>query len=126
MNSNFKHDHSTEEVNSGIHSHKHEHSHTHEHEHVHEHEHAHEQADTHTHMDEAIYEMTEGISKDEKTLEILLGHWVDHNKSHEESYLEWMEKAKTMNLEQTSKCIEKAVEYMKMADEMLIEAKKHM
>ena len=51
---------------------------------------------------------------------------MDHNKSHEESFIEWVEKSKAMNKMETSKYIEKAVEYMKKADEMLIEAKKHM
>ena len=56
-------------------------------------------------------------SKDEKTLKILLVHWVNHNESHEEGFREWVEKAKD---------IEKAIEYLQKANEMLIEAKKHM
>ena len=33
-------------------------------------------------------------NKDEKTLNILLVHWVNHNESHEEGFREWVEKAK--------------------------------
>lgn len=96
MNNNFEHEH--------------EHTHTHEHEHTHEHNH----------------DLTLEENKDERTLQILLDHWVDHNKSHEESFLEWVLKAKTLGKENTAQCIEKAIEYMKMADNMLVEAKKHM
>lgn len=104
MHDNIEHDHE--------HEHMHEHEHTHEHDHVHEHDHQHV--------------AVEGENKEERTLEILLSHWVDHNKSHEETFLEWTSKAKTLGKEETSKCIEKAIEYMKLADGMLIDARKHM
>ena len=35
-------------------------------------------------------------SKDEKTLKILLVHWVNHNESHEEGFREWVDKARNM------------------------------
>jgi len=100
MHDNFEHDH----------EHTHEHTHEHEHEHTHEHEH----------------DITQAGNKDERTLQILLEHWVDHNKSHEETFQEWTLKAKTLGKQQTSQCIEKAIEYMKMADDMLVEARKNM
>jgi hypothetical protein len=104
-------------------NHDHDHGHTHDHECGHTHNHTHEHTHEHTHG-VSLEEIA--CSKDEKTLDILLAHWVDHNKSHEESFIEWVEKSKAMNKMETSKYIEKAVEYMKKADEMLIEAKKHM
>ena len=65
-------------------------------------------------------------NKDEKTLNILLVHWVNHNQSHEEGFQEWVEKAKAMGKTETAQCIEKAIEYMNKANEMLVEAKKNM
>ena len=73
--------------------------------HHHDHDHVHTDCGCgcHTHEEE--------MSKDEKTLNILLVHWVNHNQSHEEGFREW---------------VEKAIEYMQKANDMLTEAKKHM
>lgn len=68
----------------------------------------------------------DNMSKDEKTLNILLVHWVNHNESHEEGFREWVSKAKEMGKEETAEYIEKAIEYMQQANNMLLEAKKHM
>lgn len=87
--------------------------------HDHEHGHAHDHAHPHSHGDS-----TE--SKDEKTLKILLLHWVNHNETHEEGFREWVDKARAIGKEETADSIEKAIEYMKQANEMFIEAKKHM
>ena len=65
-------------------------------------------------------------NKDEKTLNILLVHWVNHNESHEEGFREWVEKARAIGKEETANSIEKAIEYMQKANEMLKEAKKYM
>ncbi|MEG1408640.1 MAG: hypothetical protein RSD36_02255 [Terrisporobacter sp.] len=73
----------------------------------------------HTHVEDEM-------SKDEKTLKILLVHWVNHNESHEEGFKEWVSKAKDMKKEETAKYIEQAIEYMQKSNEMLLEAKKHM
>ncbi|AZV58443.1 zinc transporter [Clostridium sp. AWRP] len=98
--------------------------HTHEHYHdgvAHTHTHVHDDDHHHTH------EMLDGDeSKEEKTLKILLGHWVEHNKSHEEGFAEWVEKSKNMGKVETSQFIEKAIGFMKQADNMLEEAEKHM
>ena len=51
--------------------------------------------------------------KDEKMLNILLVHWINHNKSHVEGYREWIDKAKEMDKTETSKYIEKAIEALK-------------
>ena len=133
------------------HSHGHEASHTHshgddcgcghDHGHSHEEEHAHAHGDDcgcghdhddhgHSHGDDCGCgghdHATVVENKDEKTLNILLVHWVNHNQSHEESFQEWVEKAKAMGKTETATCIEKAIEYMNKANEMLMEAKKSM
>ena len=131
------------------HSHGHEAAHTHshgddcgcghDHGHSHEEEHAHAHGDDcgcghdhddhgHSHGDDCGCgghdHATVVENKDEKTLNILLVHWVNHNQSHEESFQEWVEKAKAMGKTETATCIEKAIEYMNKANEMLMEAKK--
>ena len=65
-------------------------------------------------------------NKDEKTLKILLSHWVNHNETHEEGFREWVDKARTIGKDETANNIEKAIEYMQKANEMLIKAKKNM
>lgn len=66
------------------------------------------------------------LNKEEKTLKILLDHWVEHNKSHEEGFKDWIEKSKLMGKVETAEFIQKAVAAMGKADEMLMEAKKNM
>ncbi len=92
--------------------------------HHHEHDHVHDECgcggNCHSHEEE------EEVSKDEKTLNILLVHWVNHNQSHEEGFREWVNKAKEMGKEETAEYIEKAIECMQQANEMLLEAKKNM
>ena len=65
-------------------------------------------------------------SKEEKTLKILLAHWVNHNQSHEDGFREWVDKAKNMGKDETAKSIEKAIEYLQKVNEMLLDAKKCM
>ncbi|GAA0710539.1 hypothetical protein GCM10008904_22280 [Paraclostridium ghonii] len=84
------------------------HGHDHDHDHI-------------THSGAAVAE-----NKDEKTLNILLVHWVNHNESHEEGFREWADKAREMGKEETAKNIEQAIEYLKKSNEMLLEAKKNM
>lgn len=84
------------------------HGHDHDHEHI-------------EHSGTAVAE-----NKDEKTLNILLVHWVNHNESHEEGFREWAEKAREMGKEETAKNIEQAIDYLKKSNEMLLEAKKNM
>ena len=109
------------------HDHGHEHAHTHSHGddcgcgHDHGHDHGHGDGCGCGHDHGTVAE-----NKDEKTLNILLVHWVNHNQSHEEGFQEWVEKAKAMGKTETAQCIEKAIEYMNKANEMLVEAKKNM
>lgn len=84
------------------------HGHDHDHEHI-------------EHSGAAVAE-----NKDEKTLNILLVHWVNHNESHEEGFREWAEKAREMGKEETAKNIEQAIDYLKKSNEMLLKAKKNM
>ena len=92
--------------------------------HHHDHDHVHTECGCggncgHTNIEEEI-------SKDEKTLNILLVHWLNHNESHEEGFREWVAKAKEMGKEETAEYIEKAIAHMQEANAMLLEAKKHM
>lgn len=82
---------------------------------------------THNHNHNCDHDNTDNsnLNKDEKTLKILLDHWVEHNKSHEDNFNEWVEKCKLMNKEETARYIVEATEFMEKANEMLIEAKKH-
>ncbi|NMM63418.1 hypothetical protein HBE96_12155 [Clostridium sp. P21] len=57
-------------------------------------------------------------------------HDYEHNHdkgqhSHEEGFKEWVEKAKLMGKLETAEFIQKAIEAMQKADEMLKEAKKN-
>ncbi|CEN77060.1 Uncharacterised protein [[Clostridium] sordellii] len=88
----------------------------------HGHDHEHDQEHCHSHCSGgAVAE-----NKDEKTLNILLVHWVNHNESHEEGFREWVDKARDMGKEETANNIEEAIKYLRKANEMLLEAKKNM
>ena len=91
------------------HADDHDHPYGHGHDHVHPHTHS-----------------TSIENKDEKTLNILLLHWVKHNQSHEEGFKEWVDKAKNMGKYETANNIEKAIEYLQKVNDMLMEAKKNM
>ena len=80
----------------GHHDHDHCHEHTHGdicHEHPHDHAHDHDHEHSHEESSE---------SKDEKTLKILLVHWINHNETHEEGFREWVEKARAIGKEETA------------------------
>lgn len=66
------------------------------------------------------------VDEDREKLKHLIGHWVDHNRSHEASYSEWAEKAKAMGEGQVAEYIEMAVKQMQEADEFLISARAEM
>ncbi|MGL5712715.1 MAG: hypothetical protein ACRCXT_05650 [Paraclostridium sp.] len=90
------------------------------HHHGHDHDHDHDHLDHHHAGTESME------NKDEKTLNILLVHWVKHNESHEEGFREWVDKARAMGKEETAINIEKAIEHLRQANDMLLEAKKNM
>ena len=84
---------------------------------------------THTHGNECGcggHVKEDKMAKDEKILNILLLHWINHNKSYKEGFIEWVSKAKEIDKVETAQYIEKAMECMEKVNEMLIEAKKHM
>lgn len=117
--------------NDKNHSQEHNHEHTHAHHHHHSHEHTHECCNNHDssqhdhhHSHDCCNESN--LSHDEKTLRVLLVHWINHNKSHQENFLEWSEKCDKIQKEEVGNYIKKAVEFMEQANEMLLEAKKHM
>lgn len=93
---------------------KFEHSH-HDHGH-HEHEHSHSHDTDNSKVEK----------NDEDKLAILLVHWIEHNKTHQESFEQWAQKAQGMDKTNTAEYIKKAVEYMERANEMLMEARKSM
>ncbi|CAB1262230.1 zinc transporter [Clostridium sp. WLY-B-L2] len=90
----------------------------------HTHAHCHSGEHHHIHTQDSTLEVEKG--KEEKTLKILLDHWIEHNKSHEEGFSEWVNKARSMGKIETSQYIEKAVKFMKQADDMLQKAKEYM
>lgn len=133
-----EHKHTHEHDHEHEHSHNHNHSHdgkehVHEHGHEHDHEHAHNGGHSHSHGEDhghkheckCVSVENSNLTKEEKTLKLLLNHWVEHNKSHEEGFKDWVEKSKQMGRAETSDAIKKAIEFMEKADEMLLEAQKH-
>jgi hypothetical protein len=63
-----------------------------------------------------------GDAEDLAKLKHLVGHWIEHNKSHEASYLEWASRARDLGEPTTAEFLEMAVEQMEEADAMLAEA----
>lgn len=128
MCKDLKHEHTHEHCHEHAHEHfdeehTHEHCHEHTHEHCHEHSHGDDHCHEHTHdHGECCCDGNSTLDKEEKTLKILLSHWIDHNKSHEEGFREWVEKSKKMGKAETAKYIEEAIKYMEKANEMLKEA----
>lgn len=110
------------EKNEYKYHHGHEHSHD-EGQHTHEHVHG---GHSHTHEVSADCDCKLDLNKEEETLKLLLGHWVEHNESHEEGFKEWVQKAKLMGKLETAGFIQKAVEAMQKADDMLKKAKENM
>ncbi len=84
--------------------------------------------DDHRHKDDCCGHSHKIIAenKDEKTLNVLLVHWVNHNESHEQGFREWVDKAREMGKEETANNIEQAIEYLRKANKSLLEAKKYM
>ncbi len=62
------------------------------------------------------------MEEDRKKLKHLIGHWVEHNRSHEASYSEWAVKAREMGDVPSAELIDEAVMMMKDADEFLLKA----
>lgn len=63
-----------------------------------------------------------GNDEDRAKLTHLVGHWIEHNRSHEASYTEWAQRARAFGENTTAEFIDMAVEHMKEADAMMAEA----
>jgi hypothetical protein len=66
--------------------------------------------------------MTEKNYSDIEKLQVLLTHWLEHNKSHGSEYLKWAEVSRQGGNTDTAEFIEQAVELLKKADEALEKA----
>jgi len=63
------------------------------------------------------------MDKTEKEkLEILLDHWIEHNREHAQEFAEWAEKAKSFGKIAVYENIMKAVQQMSGVDELLLKA----
>lgn len=96
----MNHDHEHSHHN---HAHKHEdnekphtHGHTHDHEHTHDHDH-----DQPGNKEELTFD---------GKLTILMGHWIDHNKSHQQTYESWADKAAGENQPETAALLKEVSE----------------
>ncbi len=58
----------------------------------------------------------------QEKLQILLPHWLEHSRSHQGEFKQWLEKARDEGLITTVASIEKALKSMKETDEALEEA----
>lgn len=106
---------------SGEHDHTHMHEHVHTHDgttHVHTHSHVHEAGHDHVHTQEELHEEDKSI----KTLAVLLDHWVEHNSSHMDGYVEWAEKARALGAGDVADEISEAVRFMKDSNDALARA----
>ena len=62
------------------------------------------------------------VDEDREKLKRLIGHWVEHNRSHEASYSEWALKAREMGDVPSADLIDEAVKLMQDADDFLVKA----
>lgn len=60
-----------------------------------------------------------------EALKVLLAHWIKHNRSHEEGFREWVEKAQEFGLPQVGEEIKKAADLLLQVEERLIEAQRN-
>lgn len=59
-------------------------------------------------------------------LEVLLDHWIEHNREHAEEFTEWAEKAKGLGQEAVHEEMTQAVKQMNRANESLLAALKRL
>ncbi len=58
----------------------------------------------------------------QEKLRILLPHWLEHNRSHQNEFQQWMDTARDEELATTVASIKKAMESMRETDKALEEA----
>lgn len=67
------------------------------------------------------------MPKDDMTkLEILLEHWIEHNREHAEEFMEWAEKAKGLGQAAVHDDMTQAVKQINKANESLLAAMEHL
>ena len=66
--------------------------------------------------------MTKKNYSDLEKLQLLLTHWLQHNKSHSSDYLKWADVARQGNHTKTAEFIEQAVDFLKKSDKSLEKA----
>ena len=66
--------------------------------------------------------MDEKQYTDTQKLQMLLDHWLQHNKCHVAEYQEWTEVARQAGLSETADLIQQAVASLKNADDALAKA----
>ena len=66
--------------------------------------------------------MTEKRYSDTEKLQMLLDHWLQHNKDHGAEYQKWAKVARQAGLSDTAELIEQAVASLKDADTALVKA----
>ncbi|MBP2030303.1 rubrerythrin [Methanohalophilus levihalophilus] len=65
--------------------------------------------------------MTEEISRDK--IQHLLGHWIEHNQSHNESFEQWAERLKEADFSEVADAILEASEKMEECTSLLEKAR---
>ena len=104
-----------------IHKHPHRHAwfiHDHSHYAEHEHEHHAESYD----INNAIKEVTGKMSDIDK-IKKLLEHWIEHNRSHRDTYKEWAGKMETLLKEEEANILKKIVEETGEIDKLFLRLK---
>ena len=66
--------------------------------------------------------MTKKNYSDLEKLQLLLTHWLQHNKSHSLDYLKWADVARQGNHTKTAEFIEQAADFLKKSDKSLEKA----
>ena len=97
------------------HSHAHSHNHDQEHSHSHDHAHEHSHGHNHSHSQELTLE---------QKFEKLLGHWIDHNDSHKDTFVTWAHRAKDGGIDEIALNLEKAGQLSREVTKQLKEAQK--
>ena len=59
-------------------------------------------------------------------LEVLLDHWIEHNREHAEEFTEWADRAKSLGQEAVHEEMTQAVKQMNGANESLLAALKRL
>ena len=96
----------------------HDHGHSHEHSHANIGKHVHNTTHVHTHYN------ADALTLEQK-LQTLLGHWIDHNDSHKNTFFTWAQRAKDQKINGVAKNLEVAGQLSTQVTAQLKEALKH-